>query len=78
MECVESTLVEGELEGISGEWRAPGEIAAIRHCTHTGRPLGTESFVRSLEDATQRRLPPLKGGRPKGVPEERRQATLGF
>lgn len=55
-----------------------GEIAAIRQCTHTGRPLGAESFVRSLEDATQRRLSPQKGGRSKSAAEDRRQATLGF
>lgn len=55
-----------------------GENAAIRQYTHTGRPLGAESFVRSLEDTTQRRLSPRKGGRPKGVREDRRQATLGY
>ena len=54
------------------------EIAAIRQCTHTGRPLGAESFARSLEDATQRRLSPRKGGRPKGAAADRRQATLDF
>ena len=54
------------------------EVAAIRQCTHTGRPLGPESFVRSLEDATQRCLFPQRGGRPKGAAEDRRQATLGF
>ena len=56
----------------------PGEIAAIRQCTHTGRPLGTESFLCSLEDATQRRLRQQKGGRPRRVAEDGRQATLGF
>lgn len=60
----------------TGETQA--EIAAIRHCTHTGRPLGAESFVRSLEDTTQRRLSLQKGGRPKTAAEDRRQATLGF
>ena len=55
-----------------------GEIEAIRQCTHTGRPLGAESFVRSLEDATQRRLSPQKGGRPKGVTENRGQARFDF
>lgn len=57
---------------------AEEEIAAIRQCTHTGRPLGAESFVRSLEDTTQRRLSPQKGGRPKSTAEDRSQATLGF
>ncbi|SRR5579871_2114117 len=59
----------------SGERQA--ELAAIRECTHTGRPLGAESFVRTLEATTQRRLTAQKGGRPK-VSEERRQTSLGF
>lgn len=54
------------------------EIAAIRQSTHSGRPLGAESFVRSLEDATQRRLSPQKGGRPKSATADHRQAALGF
>lgn len=54
------------------------EIAAIRQCTHSGRPLGAESFVRSLEDATQRRLSPQKGGRGKSTAKDRSQVTFGF
>ncbi|HEV2224206.1 MAG TPA: transposase [Candidatus Acidoferrales bacterium] len=57
---------------------AQWEIAAIRQCTHSGRPLGAESFIRSLEEATQRHLRPQTGGRPKTVAEDRRQATLDF
>lgn len=53
------------------------ELAAIRECTHTGRPLGAESFVRTLEATTQRRLTAQKGGRPKRA-EDHRQASLGF
>ena len=62
-------LAEGETEE---------ELAAIRQCTHTGRPLGAASFVRTLEDATQRRLAPGKGGRPKTALHSRSQATLDF
>lgn len=54
------------------------ELAAIRRCTHNGRPLGAESFVRSLEESTQRRLLPQKGGRPKATSGDRRQPSLGF
>ena len=61
-----------------GTGERPEEIAAIRQCTHTGRPLGAESFVCLLEDATQRRLQQQKGGRPKRVAADSRQATLGF
>jgi len=54
------------------------EIAAIRKCTHTGRPLGGPGFVRTLEQATQRRLVPQKGGRPGQVIDHRAQAMLAF
>jgi len=39
------------------------EMAAIRQRTHTGRPLGGDEFVHSLEQATRRSLAPQKGGR---------------
>ena len=53
------------------------ETAAIRQCTHTGRPLGTTEFVRAMETATQRCLTPLKRGRRKRT-ENDRQRTLAF
>ena len=37
------------------------EIAAIRECTHTGRPLGSEDFVHFLERTTVRCLRRQKG-----------------
>ncbi len=40
------------------------QTAAIRENTHTGRPLGSPSFVRNLEITLRRRLTPDKGGRP--------------
>lgn len=42
---------------------AEAEMAAIRQRTHTGRPLGGDEFVHSLEQATRRSLAPQKGGR---------------
>jgi len=30
------------------------ELASIRQCTHTGRPLGTREFVHSLEESVDR------------------------
>ena len=54
------------------------ELAAIRQCTHTGRPLGSDRFVGSLETVTQRRLSPQKGGRPKTPGRDSTQTTLGF
>ena len=55
-----------------------GELKAIRQCTHTGRPLGTEEFVRDLEAATQRILVPRKGGRPVKSAENMRQGEFTF
>jgi len=49
-------LAEGETEA---------ELRTIRRATRTGRPLGEGQFVRALESATQRRLTPPKGGRPR-------------
>lgn len=57
---------------------SPDELAAIRQCTHTGRPLGAASFVSSLEEATQRRLSPQKGGRPKTLRANSPQVPLAF
>ena len=54
------------------------ELAAIRQCTHTGRPLGSEDFVRSLERATLRRLSPQKGGRPGRAIHDPDQGALTF
>jgi putative transposase len=49
-------LAEGEREE---------DLAAVRRCTHTGRPLGAAEFVERLEGLMQRPLAPQKGGRPK-------------
>jgi len=49
------------------------EREAIRRCTHTGRPLGTEEFTGWLEEHTQRLLRPQKGGRPKKLIDDRQQ-----
>src|ERR1700719_2546959 len=34
----------------------PSALAAIRHNTHTGRPLGSAEFLRAVEGQTKRRL----------------------
>lgn len=41
------------------------EIAALRHATRTGRPLGSEGFVKRLEATFGRKLNPKRTGRPK-------------
>jgi REP-associated tyrosine transposase len=52
------------------------ERMAIRECTHTGRPLGTEEFVHELEEATKRTLAPQKGGRPVKIAKDKQQGEL--
>jgi len=47
----------------------------IRESTRCGWPLGSESFIRDLEQRAQRRLHPLPPGRPK-ADNERETATL--
>ena len=66
-------------------WRAfldlgetEAELAALRQCTHTGRPFGTEEFVESLEQATLRRLAPRKGGRPGKPADDPKQNKVVF
>jgi REP-associated tyrosine transposase len=56
----------------SEQWRAklaegltPEQMERLRVRTHTGRPLGSDSFVSKLETALGRRLRPLPRGRPK-------------
>ena len=41
------------------------ESDAIRHSTHSGRPLGSANFVTRLETALARPLAARLGGRPK-------------
>src|SRR5579863_6204356 len=60
------------------EREAKAALTAIRQCTHTGRPLGSAEFVRSLEGATQRRLLPQKGGRPRNAVSPSPQEVLTF
>ena len=40
-------------------------MAALRQATLTGRPLGSESFVKRLEGMFARKLDPKRTGRPK-------------
>jgi putative transposase len=54
------------------------ELAAIRQCTHTGRPLGSPEFIKSLEESTQRKLEPRKGGRRSKPTLDLRQEALEF
>jgi hypothetical protein len=54
------------------------EILSIRQSTHTGRPLGTEEFVRDLEESTERTLAPQKGGRPPKPAQDLRQGKFSF
>jgi len=67
------------------EWRrylaeqdAAMDADAIRHSTHTGRPLGSAEFVKHLENTMSRELSPRKGGRKPNPTENSRQSVLEF
>src|SRR5271163_5163380 len=67
------------------EWRAyvrhgetDEEIAAIRACTFSGRPLGSSEFIRMMEERLQRTLMPNKGGRPRQPSFNPTQQSLAF
>jgi len=62
------------------DWRAllcepEDELAVhrLRSSTHTGRPLGSDSFVAKLERRLGRRLRPLPVGRPQKRPAMRKR-----
>ena len=69
----------------ASEWREflsdageDGDAEQIRRHTHTGRPLGAEAFVRSMEQELQRPLAPRKGGRPSKRGVEPAQESFEF
>ena len=69
---VDRLLSPCPLEPTIGDWRAylrraDGEedVRVIGEHEHTGRPLGSDDFVRKLEELTGRALLPLKRGRKK-------------
>jgi putative transposase len=57
---------------------AESDLAAIRRCTHTGRPLGDAVFISKLEQTTGRRLRPQSKGRGKESTQDPRQASLSL
>ena len=54
------------------------ELRQIRQATHTGGRLGDTEFVQQLEEAMNRPLAPLPGGRPAKSTDESRQNRLPF
>ncbi len=65
------------------QWRAflasdteSQQSAALRQCTHTGRPFGTPEFVAALEVQMLRPLAARKGGRPKKAAPDTCQLAL--
>jgi len=57
---------------------AEAEAERIRRHTHTGRPLGSEDFVKQMERRLCRPLAPQKGGRPRKRPLDEAQQLLEF
>ena len=69
----------------ASEWReyleageSEADLATLRQCTHTGRPLGSPEFIEGLEKSMRRRLAPQKGGRPERPTADARQTSLTF
>lgn len=54
-----------------GEPPPEEELDGLRLCSRTGRPLGGEGFIDTIEALTQRRLRPAKRGRPPKHDPER-------
>jgi len=73
MERWQKRWTDREWRQFIAEAESAAEISALRHCTHTGRPLGTEEFMAELEQMTLRPLIPRKGGRPKKANSDSRQ-----
>jgi putative transposase len=53
-------------------------LAAIRHNTHTGRPLGSPDFMRAVEGQTKRRLASQKRGPKREAEPGKSQGTFSF
>jgi putative transposase len=64
----------------AGQWRnelaaglSDSDVARLRVSTHTGRPLGSDSFLSKLERLLGRRVRPLPVGRPRKSKKTRRR-----
>ena len=60
------------------EGESEADLRVLRRCTQTGRPLGPEQFIRTLEERTDRRLTPRRPGRPRKprAPSPEQLATI--
>ncbi len=47
------------------EGESEAGLRGIRRSTQTGRPLGPDQFIRTLEERSERRLTPRRPGRPR-------------
>jgi putative transposase len=54
------------------------KLAAIRHNTHTGRPLGSADFISAMEKQTKRRLTLQKPGPKKRADLREKQGSFAF
>ena len=54
------------------------QLTAIRRSTYSGRPLGSQEFMRTLEKETKRRLAPQKRGPRKKAGRNDNQETFSF
>ena len=61
-----------------GEREEPSDIAELRRCTFSGRPLGSAAFLEALENKTGRKLAPKKPAKLEMPATDQRQAKLEF
>lgn len=78
MEMWRQRWCDASWRGYLDAGQSESKLVAIRHSTHTGRPLGGAEFVRALESETKRTLTLQKRGPRKKAHEEQRQGTLSF
>jgi putative transposase len=70
------TMAEWTQHLAAGE--SASDVATLRQYTHTGRPLGSETFVADLEQSTLRTLLPRKAGRPANRAHDAQQGGFTF
>jgi hypothetical protein len=75
---VAKSLVLQHLARLSKCRRTEANLIAIRHNTHTGRPLGSEEFTRALEKETKRRLAFQRRGPKKKTGRDETQQSFSF
>jgi hypothetical protein len=62
LSALAATQINREVSGYLEAGESQAALVAIRHHTHTGKPLGSAEFLRAVEGQTKRRLALQKRG----------------